>query len=235
MASQNHFTEPHEASASVHEVPDRSESDEGTLDAGPIAPTTTEEKGSIRDRLNIVTSSTGRRRSTSFGDTIRSPTRHREQAHRLDDDLRLLQIERQVSQQRSESIKRNASIAPGSARQRTRREEVEDDFDAATNPLHETTKAFWVVEHPTSNFAKFMKKIHNSSSTVRYFTYITPVALILLVPLLIGALLPNAKGARGANVGGVELMWFSIWLEIVWLTLWAGRVREVCKVSKYIF
>jgi hypothetical protein len=27
-----------------------------------------------------------------------------------------------------------------------------------------------------------------------------------------------------ASVGGVELLWFSIWLMIIWLTLWAGRV-----------
>jgi hypothetical protein len=29
-------------------------------------------------------------------------------------------------------------------------------------------------------------------------------------------------------VGGVELMWFMIWLEIVWLTLWAGRLLAKC-------
>lgn len=31
-----------------------------------------------------------------------------------------------------------------------------------------------------------------------------------------------------ANVGGVSLVWFSIWLEIVWLTLWAGRIVAKC-------
>lgn len=43
--------------------------------------------------------------------------------------------------------------------------------------------------------------------------------LILLIPLLLGALL-----FTNATVGGVELVWFMIWLEIVWLTLWAGRL-----------
>jgi hypothetical protein len=26
------------------------------------------------------------------------------------------------------------------------------------------------------------------------------------------------------DVGGVELTWFMVWLEVVWLSLWAGRV-----------
>ena len=51
--------------------------------------------------------------------------------------------------------------------------------------------------------------------------YIIPVAGLLLIPLLFGALL---YGQDQKTVGGVELLWFSVWLEIVWLTLWAGRV-----------
>ena len=27
-----------------------------------------------------------------------------------------------------------------------------------------------------------------------------------------------------SSVGGVQMVWFCIWLEIVWLTLWAGRI-----------
>ena len=79
-----------------------------------------------------------------------------------------------------------------------------DEFDVATNPLHEQTALYRLPEHPTTNFAKFMKRVHNSSFLVRYFTYIVPVVLILLVPLLIGALL---SPAQDANVGGVQLVW----------------------------
>ena len=49
-----------------------------------------------------------------------------------------------------------------------------------------------------------------------------PVALILLIPLLLGALL-----FKDATVGGVDLMWFMVWLEVVWLSLWGGRVKKL--------
>lgn len=70
-------------------------------------------------------------------------------------------------------------------------------------------------------------QIHESSVFVRYFTYIVPVALILLIPLLLGALLFTET-----DVGGVELTWFMVWLEVVWLSLWAGRV--VAKIIPHI-
>ena len=53
--------------------------------------------------------------------------------------------------------------------------------------------------------------------------YITPPVLILLIPLLLGVFV-----FKTATVGGVRLQWFMIWLEIVWLTLWAGRILAKC-------
>jgi hypothetical protein len=61
---------------------------------------------------------------------------------------------------------------------------------------------------------------------VRYFVYITPLVLVILLPLLLGALL-----FKNATVGDVYLMWFCIWLEIAWLTLWAGRVSYTLGLS----
>lgn len=69
------------------------------------------------------------------------------------------------------------------------------------------------------NCLLIMVKVHESSVIIRYFTYIIPLCLILLVPLLLGALL-----FKDSSVGDVYLMWFMVWLEIVWLSLWAGRV-----------
>ena len=51
----------------------------------------------------------------------------------------------------------------------------------------------------------------------------TPLALILLIPLLIGVFLFEER-----KVGGVTMYWFMIWLEIVWLTLWASRIMAKC-------
>ncbi|KAI4907575.1 hypothetical protein J4E90_009604 [Alternaria incomplexa] len=148
---------------------------------------------------------------------IQSPSQTREQASRLNDDLAVLAIEQGLDEK--EALRRNASMNPSMTRVRSRREDLVDDFDAATNPLHEQAARYTPPENPTTSFSKFFKKVHNSSWLVRYFTYITPMVLLILIPLMVGIFaFPNA------NVGGVKLVWFSIWLMIVWLTLWAGRV-----------
>jgi hypothetical protein len=151
---------------------------------------------------------------------MRTPSARREQATRLDDDLMLLQAERMTSH--STGAPDDEHDRNSIKRARSRRSEAVDEFDEATNPLHEKTAIYKPPEKPNTQVAVFVKKLHQSSFLVRYLTYISPLVLILLIPLLVGALkFPNA------SVGGVELMWFSIWLEIVWLTLWAGRVSPM--------
>ena len=87
----------------------------------------------------------------------------------------------------------------------------------STSPLrkHRCTKP---LDNPSTNLARLFKKVHDSSF-VRYCFYVTPLVIVILIPLLLGSLL-----FKQATVGGVKLYWFSIWLEIVWLTLRAGRV-----------
>lgn len=77
-------------------------------------------------------------------------------------------------------------------------------------------------EKPSTSFAKIVKRVHGASILVRYFTYIVPVALILLIPTLLGALVFKEK-----TVGGVFMTWFCVWLMVVWLSLWAGRVSQI--------
>ncbi|CAA9957469.1 hypothetical protein P3342_001286 [Pyrenophora teres f. teres] len=148
---------------------------------------------------------------------ISSPSQTREQASRLNDDLAVLAVEQGLDEK--EALMRNQSTSRSMTRVRSRRTELVDDFDEATNPLHEQAARYTPPENPNTNFSKFFKKVHNSSWLVRYFTYITPMVLVILIPILLGAFV-----FEEATVGGVELVWFSIWLMIVWLTLWAGRV-----------
>ncbi|KAF2013105.1 hypothetical protein BU24DRAFT_442274 [Aaosphaeria arxii CBS 175.79] len=161
--------------------------------------------------------------NTDYGHSrsLQSPSQTREQASRLDDDLAMLQIERQISNQ--EGIAREQSMSRSIRKERSRREEPIDEFDAATNPLHEKTAIYKPPENPNTSISKFFKKVHSSVWIIRYFIYIIPLVLIILIPLLIGALL-----FQDAHVGGVYLVWFCIWLEIVWLTLWAGRILAKC-------
>ncbi|MCJ1439159.1 hypothetical protein MMC27_008550 [Xylographa pallens] len=148
-----------------------------------------------------------------------SPSQTRAQESQLDDDLTLLHAERVVSQAREGRLGIPLDPSASVSRSKSRRSENVDEFDIATNPVHEKTAVYRPPDRPKTTLAKLFKKIHNSSSLIRYFTYITPVVIILLVPLLLGALV-----FKDATVGGVELIWFSVWLELVWLTLWAGRI-----------
>ncbi|KAK5940464.1 hypothetical protein PMZ80_006879 [Knufia obscura] len=148
-----------------------------------------------------------------------SASRVREEMSRLNDDLALEKAEKVISRQMNEEDE--AALH----RSRSRKPEPIDDFDAATNPIHERTQVYKPPEHPTNKFAAFFKYIHQSWWVLRYFTYIVPVFALLLIPVLMGALLPAGQAAA---VGGVELLWFGVWLEIIWLTLWAGRIIAKC-------
>ena len=147
-------------------------------------------------------------------------SKSRERNNRLEDDLRLLQAERLVSHKvETQSGGKEHHVH----RSRSHATEPVDEFDAATNPVHERTQLYKPPAKPQNKVAKFFKYIHHSSFIVRYLTYIIPVVALLQIPLLLGALVfPTA------HVGGVQLTWFSIWLEIVWLTLWASRIVAKC-------
>lgn len=156
-----------------------------------------------------------------------SPSAMREQRMRLEDDLALLEAERVASrsthEEHEEGDKRSSM-----SRSRSRKSKDVDDFDEATNPLHEKAAVYNPPDNPNTRIAKFVKKLHNSSFVVRYLTYILPLVILLLIPLLLGAL-----RFKDTSVGGVELLWFSVWLEIVWLTLWAGRVRAALRCLRF--
>lgn len=151
-----------------------------------------------------------------------SPAEQREQSQRLNDDLEMLRVERVVSNAANSNKESDQSRSMARSRSRTAVEPA-DDFDIGTTPIYEKTKIYQPPEHPATKAAQLFKKIHNSFWLVRYFCYIIPVAIILLVPLLLGALL-----FKDATVGDVQLLWFSVWLEIFWLTLWAGRIIAKC-------
>jgi small-conductance mechanosensitive channel len=166
----------------------------------------------LRNRLTVQTSYDSSNRDNGRP----SPSKTREEAHRFDDDLAVLQAEQVASNSDQGGLGKSTEM-----HQSRSRVEPVDTFDANTNPIHEKTALYRPLERPSTKAAAFFKYIHTSSWLIRYVTYIVPVVLILLIPLLIGALVSKAKEAC---VGGVQLLWFSVWLEIVWLTLWAGRL-----------
>ncbi|PQE24731.1 mechanosensitive ion channel family protein [Rutstroemia sp. NJR-2017a WRK4] len=202
----------------------RSSDEDGTLQGEHI-----EERHFDNNHLRPATSFTNDPEHLSKRDhSPMSAAAQREQSQRLDDDLEMLRAERVVSNAdragdvhsmgRSKSIMRSRSRGGGG--------EPVDDFDINTTPIHEKNKIYKPPAHPATKLAKIFKKIHQSSFLVRYFFYITPITLLLLIPLMLGLFV-----FKNTTVGGVKLFWFGIWLEIVWLTLWAGRI--IAKMIPY--
>ncbi|KAJ8610888.1 hypothetical protein MRB53_038276 [Persea americana] len=200
----------------------RDRSSDGTVvDEFPKYPHDDQSRHQDTSRAHLPNLTINDLQNEEHNDMLRSPSQSREQAHRLDDDLRLLQVERQVSRIAEET---EEELKNARSRSRVRIEEPIDDFDVATNPLHETAQVYKPPENPSTKLAAFFLKVHHSTFLVRYVVYISPVVLVLLIPLLLGALVYH----NNASVGGVYLLWFCIWLEIVWLTLWAGRLLAKC-------
>ena len=174
--------------------------DEGTLSNDQERP----EKGNSNNGQNYLGGTT-------------SQVKSRDDENRLEDDLAMLHAERAVSGNQTHT---NTGLSQSMSMHRSRsRPEPVDQFDVNTNPIHEKAANFKPPENPAGNMAKAFKRIHDASFLVRYFCYITPLVIIILVPLMIGALIFTK-----ATVGDVKLMWFCVWLEIVWLTLWGGRI-----------
>lgn len=69
-------------------------------------------------------------------------------------------------------------------------------------------------------YVNFLSK----SLLTRSFVYWLPLALVLFIPLAVGA-----WGKPEATLGHAKLMWLFIWLEIVWGSLWIVRI-----VSHYL-
>ncbi|KAI5306033.1 hypothetical protein KEM56_002485 [Ascosphaera pollenicola] len=155
-------------------------------------------------------------------DPIVSRSEDREHDNRLDDELAVLEMEREVSQNQ------NGASEAGSHRStmhsRRTHDEPVDEFEEATNPLHEQQAAkIRTVDNPTTRLAKFVKKVHGSHFLVRYFVYIIPVICILAIPLIV-----TFKAAPNSSIGRARVDWFFVWLIIVWLTLWLARIMAKC-------
>jgi hypothetical protein len=71
---------------------------------------------------------------------------------------------------------------------------------------------------------KIFVHIKNLPRVLRYFLYLLPITAILLVPIFLGIFLPADQQTVVGGPGGVQLLWFGIWLEVVWLSLWAARI-----------
>lgn len=51
-----------------------------------------------------------------------------------------------------------------------------------------------------------------------------PVAVVLLTPILLDVYALTGSDNPVGGPGGLQLLWFGIWLEILWCSLWASRI-----------
>ena len=129
---------------------------------------------------------------------------------RLNDDLELLRAERLISNQEEEKNYRRGRITS---------HESEDAFNEPS-PTQVRVKR----KDTDAVLYKFLMFLKKYPRFIRYFVYLLPGAIVLLIPVLLGAL-RYSKGKKAVGgVGGVDLMWFGIWLEIIWCSLWVSRM-----------
>ena len=83
-------------------------------------------------------------------------------------------------------------------------------------------------EEILTHMGRIYDRILNFSIVSRYLLYVLPLALMIAVPLIVGATV-----AQGANIGGVRMVWFFLWIELVWLSLWGAKL--FAKVIPWIF
>ncbi|KAL7937218.1 Mechanosensitive ion channel domain-containing protein [Trichoderma chlorosporum] len=142
-----------------------------------------------------------------------TPTSQRAEANRLNDDLELLRAERMVSNQEHDQASKSRT------KNRHHSPEPEDAFnqsapEVAPEKKKNTDAALYKLWIFISKFPRFF----------RYIIYLIPGAALLLAPVLLGTFRFNGVEHAVGGTGGVYIMWFGIWLEIVWCSLWVTRM-----------
>lgn len=103
------------------------------------------------------------------------------------------------------------SNSPPAGRRMATTTNMDSDSDSAQQ-LHSH------ADGALNKMGKLYLKILNFSVVTRYFIYVLPLALLIAIPIIIGA-----TAARHAAIGGVRIVWFFTWIEVLWLSLWVSK------------
>ncbi|KAB8215193.1 Mechanosensitive ion channel-domain-containing protein [Aspergillus novoparasiticus] len=79
-----------------------------------------------------------------------------------------------------------------------------------------------------TRMGRIYQAIFNFSIITRYLIYVSPLALLIAIPIIVGATV-----RQDTRIGGVPLHWFFTWIEVVWLSLWVCKL--VAHFLPYIF
>lgn len=76
------------------------------------------------------------------------------------------------------------------------------------------------------------KKIVNFSVITRYMVYVAPIALAIAVPIIVGKV--TDRGEK-AFIAGMQMFWFFLWIEIVWLSIWISKLFAITVPQIFMF
>ncbi|TKX20648.1 putative MscS family protein [Elsinoe australis] len=74
-------------------------------------------------------------------------------------------------------------------------------------------------EDTLNRVGRFYKRVLEFNIITRYFIYVAPVALLIAIPIIVGA-----TAAPNARIGSVPIVWFFTWIEVLWLSLWVSKI-----------
>ncbi|KAG4443899.1 hypothetical protein IFR05_000665 [Cadophora sp. M221] len=83
---------------------------------------------------------------------------------------------------------------------------------------------------PLNRMGVFYSKILTYSTGTRYSIYIVLVAILLAIPIIVGA---TQVSVTSPKIGGIRVVWFFNWFEVVWLSFWA--MKFVARVLPKVF
>ncbi|KAK4620900.1 Mechanosensitive ion channel protein [Fulvia fulva] len=86
-------------------------------------------------------------------------------------------------------------------------------------------------EDVLTTMGKIYNKIYSFSIITRYMLYVVPVGLLIAIPIIVGAIIGG--GNNPPAIGGVPIVWFFSWIEIIWCSLWASKI--VAHFLPYVF
>jgi hypothetical protein len=76
-----------------------------------------------------------------------------------------------------------------------------------------------------NKMGRLYEKVLTYGTGTRYSIYILPIAIIIMIPIIVGATQVNRTDPK---IGGVRLAWFFTWVEAVWLSFRAMRFVTRC-------
>ena len=85
-------------------------------------------------------------------------------------------------------------------------------------------------EDTLTHMGMIYNKILNFSIVTRYFLYVLPLAIIIAIPIMVGA-----TAAQNARLGNVRIVWIFAWLECVWCSLWVSKLAAKLLPSVFQF